>query len=1443
MGKKTLFVLLLFICQGLVSSLIAQSYCIPNFQTGCSWDDYIDDFILKDDSGNIILSHLGTECSSGGYGDYTTTTALELELESGEDYSFEVTHGESSQMVQIWLDLDENGSFEDNGELLFKSSNPTSYSTNKTQGTISIPNVQGALSTRLRVKTFYANSANDSSDSCDQTSAYGEVHDYKVIIVGENPNCLSPSNLTVATNSATGVVFNWQDVSTATSGYTWQIMNEGEEPDVDTPVDSGVLSAGVDSLTLNSLSQNVFYDFYIRSECASNESSIWQTLKFYIASDGADCDNPHEILSLPYLHSDNTNNYPNLYSGTPGSTCGVDQDYLSGHEVIYEYTADKDDFIRLQLKDLNDYYAGLFVYESCTDIGERCVASAVAGASKDDIQILDFEVEENETYYIVVSSWLTSQIDYTLEVKSFDCSDLEAPRGGSVQEFIAGQAVDHLEVEATRATSVLTWYVDAGLSNEIIDISTHLLSDGDSYFVTQTLNGCESLPLEIKAEEYDCTLLEITDITESEVACRGSVTLKARASDNGEGIFWYDAEVDGNLLKRGASFETPEITTSTSYWVSEVHGKDIDPIGGFGRKTHTQGNASANGNSGLTFEASEPFTIVDVEVFVTSVGGEITIELQNSSFQTIAQKIVTLPSSSSGSPIPYTIDLDFNVPEEGMYYLKKMNNGVSLAYETSSPADFPYPLGDSGAITIGTSSNFRLNTYYYFYNWTIAAGSVICESPRKEVIATVDQSGDLSLDYADLPYVNTNKTSLYGNTYSGDVGSGCVGEGYLNGFETMYYYEAHPTEDNILQIELTDFDNPDAAIFIYDSCGNIGVECLEGAIVTNGVLKIEDFYVEAGEDKIILISSASGTVDYTLKIDGVECANIDLPVSDPTPYFASGQTISDLNVEGSSYNAGFKWYADANATSSIQDPTSELLIENTPIYVTQTVLGCESAPLEITPIEFDCSLMYVDVEQDISYVCGPSGVVTLKAQASGVGSEIFWFDAETEGNIIGKGESIQLSVGSERKFWVSESFTNQAGASNTKLPEVCTPMFSPGCLAGEYLDDFILYDANDIELFAHLGTGCPTNSINGYSDYTASNSLTADLIAGSTYNFVATVGGSNQHLKIWIDIDGDGEFDNSKELLFSSTSAGNSNTPITGSFKIPNDITSKNAVLRVMTTYGAGHGNACGPSGLYGEAHDYKVALIGADVICESLRQEVSVLINDEITEPPLITPMQVICEQGLLSEITVLGENIQWYNSERKEIDSNTPIVKGEAYYVTQTVNACESEMVEVFMSINDKSEAPIAPTNQAFEEGETLEDLNVVGENLTWYSDQWKTNELPISTVLTTQTTYYVTQKQEDECESDVLGITVHWRLDVEDVLFENFNFYPNPVDEVLIISNAESIDQIEIYDITGKKVFSQNHKDNHLEVDMSKFSTGTYLLKARIETTEKLFRIIKK
>src|SRR5699024_171605 len=184
--------------------------------------------------------------------------------------------------------------------------------------------------------------------------------------------------------------------------------------------------------------------------------------------------------------------------------------------------------------------------------------------------------------------------------------------------------------------------------------------------------------------------------------------------------------------------------------------------------------------------------------------------------------------------------------------------------------------------------------------------------------------------------------------------------------------------------------------------------------------------------------------------------------------------------------------------------------------------------------------------------------------------------------------------------------------------------------------------------------------------------------------------------------------------------------------------------------------------------------IIDVDIICESSRSKAVIKLNDDVPAPPTVKSLQEVCGEGmLLSDITVLGEDLRWYNESGSELSPNTEIYEGETYYVTQTIKGCESNEQTVVMDFKENSDQPIANVNQSFEAGEDLTDLEVSGDNLRWYKDRFKSEELPVETLLEDQTTYYVTQEVDDMCESAPLGITVHRLLDVDSPLFENFEY----------------------------------------------------------------------
>ena len=86
-----------------------------------------------------------------------------------------------------------------------------------------------------------------------------------------------------------------------------------------------------------------------------------------------------------------------------------------------------------------------------------------------------------------------------------------------------------------------------------------------------------------------------------------------------------------------------------------------------------------------------------------------------------------------------TIDLNFFVPAGEDYGLRVSSDNPQLWRDgIGLNPDYPYALGDFGAIT-GTSVNGAnsQNYYYFFYDWTVSVDAVGCASERVPLTVTV----------------------------------------------------------------------------------------------------------------------------------------------------------------------------------------------------------------------------------------------------------------------------------------------------------------------------------------------------------------------------------------------------------------------------------------------------------------------------------------------------------------------------------------------------------------------------------------------------------------------------------------------------------------------------------------------------------------------------------
>lgn len=71
---------------------------------------------------------------------------------------------------------------------------------------------------------------------------------------------------------------------------------------------------------------------------------------------------------------------------------------------------------------------------------------------------------------------------------------------------------------------------------------------------------------------------------------------------------------------------------------------------------------------------------------------------------------------------------------------------------------------------------------------------------------------------------------------------------------------------------------------------------------------------------------------------------------------------------------------------------------------------------------------------------------------------------------------------------------------------------------------------------------------------------------------------------------------------------------------------------------------------------------------------------------------------------------------------------------------------------------------------------------------------------------------------------------------------SLYPNPVKDVFHVSFDKEITSVTVYNLLGQEVLSKTTKANHVAVDLSKFSNGTYIVKVTSDDLLKTFKVIK-
>lgn len=155
---------------------------------------------------------------------------------------------------------------------------------------------------------------------------------------------------------------------------------------------------------------------------------------------------------------------------------------------------------------------------------------------------------------------------------------------------------------------------------------------------------------------------------------------------------------------------------------------------------------------------------------------------------------------------------------------------------------------------------------------------------------------------------------------------------------------------------------------------------------------------------------------------------------------------------------------------------------------------------------------------------------------------------------------------------------------------------------------------------------------------------------------------------------------------------------------------------------------------------------------------------------------------------------------------------------------------------------QAPTGEINQDFTEGETLADLEVEGENILWYETETSNTPLSIDTPLSDGVTYYATQSINETESSERLAVTVHEVLGITEGVFKTFTYYPNPVTNILTLNNANIINRVEVYNMVGQKILTDDFSTAEVQLDISSLEIGIYIIRLKSQEQQKTIRIRK-
>jgi large repetitive protein len=563
--------------------------------------------------------------------------------------------------------------------------------------------------------------------------------------------------------------------------------------------------------------------------------------------------------------------------------------------------------------------------------------------------------------------------------------------------------------------------------------TTPVLSANTTYYVQTTVGGCTSPRT---AVTVTVTPTPAAPSASGTTICEGTTTTITATAPGGS-YEWYDAITAGTLLASNASFTTPSLITTTTYYVQTTISGCTGPRTAVTITVTPTDNPSFSYSTGTycitgtdptptitgaagTFSSS-PAGIV----FISTTTGQI--DLSASALNTYAVTYTTGGSCPSGSTVNITVT---NAPSAVFSYstpycqndanaLPTFGPGASAGVFSATPAGLVFISTSTGEINLSASTPGT----YSVTNNIVAAGG--CAAATANSSITINAS----------PTVNAGapQTICEGSTIAmqGTIGGSATsatwsgGTGTFSNNSNLSAVYTPGTGENTATLYLTTNDPAGPCSSVTDTViititptpaaptatGNTICAGNTSTLIATAPGGIYSWFDAASAGNLLITNASyttpilSATTTYYVETTISGCAGPRTPVTvtvNPIPVApaASGTAIcagSSTTLTATAPGGTYDWYdASVGGTLLISNAsyTTPNLSSTTTYYVQSTISGC-TGPRTVVTVTVN-PIPAAPTASNITICDGSTGTLTATAP----GGTYQWYDASTGGTLL-----------------------------------------------------------------------------------------------------------------------------------------------------------------------------------------------------------------------------------------------------------------------------------------------------------------------------------------------------------------------------------------------------------------------------------------------------------